>query len=175
MTETVQTILKRRSIRKYTDQKADEEMIKTVLACGMSGPSAVNARDWSFVVVDDPEELQKWAKACGRAEKIVAGSAFSVLICADGERAFSRAPEYWVINGSIAGQNMILAAESLGLGSVWLGIWPQMEKVQAQKEYFNLPESVTPHSIIAFGYPDEDRSNVPHKDYEEDRVHFNKW
>ena len=107
--------------------------------------------------------------------QIVAGSAFSILICADGERAFSRAPEYWIINSSIAGQNMILAAESLGLGSVWLGIWPQQEKVQAQKVYFNLPESVTPHSIIAFGYPDEDKSSVPHKDYEEDRVHFNKW
>ena len=175
MSETVNTILKRRSIRKYTEQKVDEKTIKKVLACGMSGPTAVNARDWSFVVVDDLQKLQEWASVSGRAGNIMAGSAFSVLICCDGDRAFSRAPEYCIINSSIAGQNMILAAESLGLGSVWLGIWPQQEKIDAQKAYFNLPETVTPHSIISFGYPAEDRSGVPHKDYEEDRVHFNKW
>ena len=175
MSETVNTILKRRSIRKYTEQKVDLETIKTVLKCGMSGPSAVNARDWCFVVVDDPEQLREWAGISGRAGNIMAGSAFSVLICADGERAFKRAPEYCLINCSIAGQNMILAAESLGLGSVWLGIWPQQEKIDAQREYFSLPETVTPHSIISFGYPAEDRSGVPHPDYEDSRVHFNKW
>ena len=175
MSETVETILKRRSIRKYTEQKADEETIKTILRCGMSGPSAVNARDWSFVVVNDPEELQKWARASGRAGTIMAGSAFSVLLCADGEREFKRAPEYRIINGSIAGQNMILAAESLGLGSVWLGIWPQQDKIDVQKAYFGLPDTVTPLSIISFGYPAENKTGQPHLDYEEDRVHFNKW
>lgn len=175
MSETVKTILKRRSIRKYTDQKVDQETIRKVLSCGMSGPTAVNARDWSFIVVDDPEVLQKWAEISGRAGNIMAGSAFCVLICADGERAFARAPQFCVINTSIAGQNMILAAESLGLGSVWLGVWPVEDRIQANKEFFSLPENITPHSIIAFGYPGEDKSGVPHKDYEEDRVHFNKW
>ncbi|MBR0386068.1 MAG: nitroreductase family protein [Erysipelotrichaceae bacterium] len=175
MADTVQTILKRRSIRKYTDKKADTETIKTILKCGMSGPSAVNARDWCFIVVEDKDRLKQWAGVCGRASQIVEGSAFSVLICNDGQRAFARAPEYGIINAAIAGQNMILAAEDLGLGSVWLGIWPQQEKVNAQKEFFNLPDDVTPHSIIAFGYPDEDRSGVPHTDYEESQVHFNEW
>lgn len=172
---TVETILNRRSIRKYTDQKISEEDIKTILSCAMSGPSAVNARDWSFIVVDDKEALAKWAQASGRAGKIMENSAMSILICADGERSFSRAPEYWIINGSIAGQNMILAAAELGIGSVWLGVWPQQDKVDLQKAYFNLPENIIPHSIISFGYPDEDKTGIPHKDYEEDRVHRNHW
>ncbi|MBE6116867.1 MAG: nitroreductase family protein [Erysipelotrichaceae bacterium] len=175
MSETVNAILKRRSIRKFTEQIVDDETIRKVLACGMSGPSAVNARDWSFIVVNDREELKKWAaEACGRAGKIVEQSAFSVLICADLERSFKPAPEYWVINGSIAGQNMILAATDLGLGSVWLGIWPQQDKVDKQKSYFDLPETIQPHSIISFGYPAEE-NDKPHLDYEESRVHFNRW
>ncbi|MBR0136828.1 MAG: nitroreductase family protein [Erysipelotrichaceae bacterium] len=172
---TVETILNRRSIRKFTDRKISEEDIRTILSCGMSGPSAVNARDWSFVVVDNKEEIKKWAEASGRAGRIIENSAMSILICADRNRSFKGAPDYCIINGSIAGQNMILAAAELGIGSVWLGIWPQQEKVETQTNYFHLPENIVPHSIIAFGYPDEDKSGLEHLDYEEDRVHRNKW
>ena len=173
--ETINTILNRRSIRKYTDQPISETDIRTILTCGMSGPSAVNARDWSFIVVNDKEKLSDWADHSGRAGSIISQAAMAILVCIDGERNFKKAPDYCIINGAIAAQNMILAAADLGIGSVWLGIWPQEEKVLAQKEYFALPESITPHSIIAFGYPAEDKSAIPHKDFEEDRVHYNKW
>ncbi len=69
---------------------------------------------------------------------------------------------------------MILAAKDLGIGSVWLGTWPQMDRVKAQAEIFGLPETQVPHSIIAFGYPAEDPA-VKGPEYEEDRVHFEKW
>lgn len=172
---TVETILSRRSVRKYTDKPISEEDVHTILRCAMSGPSAVNARDWNFIVVNDKNELQKWSEASGRAGKIMGNAAMCVLITGDLNRAFLRAPEYWVINGAIAGQNMVLAAKSLGIGSVWLGIWPQMDKVEVQKNYFNLPEDQIPHSIIAFGYPEDENSDQPHPDYEESQVHFNKW
>ena len=169
-----ETVLSRRSVRRYTDQPIEEDKIHDILAAAMSGPSAVNARDWSFIVVTDKEALKNWANASGRAGKIIESSAMSILICADTERSFRHAPEYWVINGSIAGQNMVLTAWGEGIGSVWLGIWPQQDKVDAQKKYFDLPENIIPHSIIAFGYPQE-AGNTAHLDYEESRVHFNKW
>ena len=171
---TQEAILKRRSIRKYTDREISEEDIHDILEAAMSGPSAVNARDWCFIVINDKEELRKWAANSGRASKIMEQSALSILICADTEKSFSRAPEYWVINGAIAGQNMILSATDKGIGSVWLGIWPQMDKVEMQKEYFHLPDSIIPHSIICFGYPDEEIKSE-HVTYEEGKVHFNKW
>lgn len=173
--QTIETILSRRSIRKFTERPISEEDLKTILTCGMSGPSAVNARDWSFIVVNDKEKLADWANHSGRAGNIIGNASMAILVCADTARSFKGAPMYWAINGSIAAQNMILAATDLGIGSVWLGIWPQEEKVNTQKEYFSLPEEIIPHSIIAFGYPNEDKSGVPHKDYEEDRVHYNKW
>ena len=70
--------------------------------------------------------------------------------------------------------DMILAAHAMGIGSVWLGTWPQENKVQGQKELFQLPEHIVPHSIIAFGCPREE-SNKEKLLYEADRVHFDKW
>ncbi|MBQ6335034.1 MAG: nitroreductase family protein [Erysipelotrichaceae bacterium] len=172
---TVETILNRRSIRKYKQDPVSEEDIRKILACGMAGPSAVNARDWSFVVVNDKEKIADWAEKSGRAGNIIKDAAFAVLVCADTSRSFKHAPEFYVINAAIAAENMILAATDLGIGSVWLGVWPQNEKIETQKAYFELPEEIIPQSIIAFGYPDEDKSGIPHKDYEEDRVHFNQW
>ena len=77
----------------------------------------------------------------------------------------------------IAAQNMILAAHALGICSVWLGTYPQMERVNNLQKLFNLPETVIPHSIIAFGYPDEDSYALAKGKgfYEEDRVHIDRW
>lgn len=63
--------------------------------------------------------------------------------------------DYWRIDGAHAAQNMILMAHNLGLGSVWLGTWSQMERVQKQSELFELPKYIMLHSILALGYPVE--------------------
>ena len=164
----------RTSIRKFTDATVSDEDIRTILKAGMSGPSCVNARDWSFIVVKDREKLNNMADANGGPAEPLRGAAFGILVCGDLERAFPPAKDYWVIDGSIAAQNMILAAKDLGIGSVWLGTWPQMDRVAAQAELFNLPETQIPHSLIAFGYPAEDPV-VKAPEWEEDRVHYEVW
>ena len=68
-----------------------------------------------------------------------------------------------------------LAAQELGLGAVWLGTWPQMDRVEAQKKLFALPEAIVPNSIIALGYPEADITAPRASRYEADRVHFNQW
>ena len=172
----LKTIYERKSVRKYTDQAIEKEKMDMILKAGMSGPTAVNARPWSFIAVTDQEMLNKMADANGRAAQCLKGAKLGILICGDLERAFSRAPEYWVVDCSIAGQNMVLAAEELGLGSVWLGTWPQEDKMIRQKELFGLPESIVPHSLIAFGYPDDEVSAQKEKKlWEEDRIHYEKW
>ena len=97
------------------------------------------------------------------------------MICGDLERAFPPAKDYWVIDGAIAAQNMTLCADALGLGSVWLGTWPQMDRVEKQAALFNLPETIVPHSILALGYPAEENKEPRESRYEENRVHFEKW
>jgi nitroreductase len=69
---------------------------------------------------------------------------------------------------------MILAATDMGIGSVWLGTYPQMERVNRQKDLFGLPKTIEPHSILAFGYPKE--TITEERDlFEADRVHYEKW
>ena len=80
-----------------------------------------------------------------------------------------------VVALAIAAQNICLAAQELGLGAVWLGTWPQMDRVEAQQKLFALPETIVPHSIIALGYPEADLTAPRESRYEDDRVHFNQW
>ena len=172
--DTIQAIKTRISTRQFSDKIISEADLHTILEAGMSGPSAVNARPWSFIVVRDKDMLNRMADGNGRAAEPLRGAALGILVCGDIERAFKAAPDYWVVDGSIACQNMILAAHAMGIGSVWLGTWPQENKINAQKELFNLPESIVPHSIIAFGYPAQE-STKEKLLYEEDRVHFETW
>lgn len=79
------------------------------------------------------------------------------------------------MDGAIAAENICLCAHALGIGSVWLGTWPQMDRVQRQRELWGLPDTVSPHSIIALGYPTEGITTPRESRYEENRVHFNKW
>ena len=172
--DAIQNIMNRISVREYSDQTISEEALRIILEAGMAGPSCVNARDWSFIVVRDTMMLNKMADANGRPAEPLRKAKLGILVCGDLDRAFPRAQEYWVVDGSIAAQNMILAANALGIGSVWLGTWPQMDRVKAQAELFGLPESQTPHSIIAFGYPQK-ASSKEKLIWEANRVHFEKW
>ena len=172
--DAITAIKTRISTRQYSDQPIPDEALHTILEAGMSGPTAVNARPWSFIVVRDPEMLNKMADCNGRAAEPLRGAQLGILLCGDLTRAFTAAPDYWVVDGSIAAQNMILAAHAIGIGSVWLGTWPQENKIAAQTDLFHLPEGIVPHSIIAFGYPEGAMKVQPDR-YEANRVHFEKW
>jgi nitroreductase len=172
--ETLKTIFTRKSIRQFAEKKVSKEDIDIILRAGMSAPSCVNARDWAFVVVTDKEMLTKMADANGRPAEPLKGAAFAIMVCGDLERAFQPAIDYWIIDASIAAENMILAAQDMGIGSVWLGTYPQMDRVEKQKKLFRLPDSVVPHSILAFGYPLETKEEERDL-FEADRVHYENW
>jgi len=172
--ETLKAMATRKSVREFTDEGITFEDIKKILTAGMSGPSCMNKRMWSFVVIRNKELLGKLSVANGLYAAPLRGAALGILVCGDLERALPDAPEYWVIDASIAAQNMVLAAQDLGIGSVWLGCWPCEDRVQEVKELMDLPENIVPHSILALGYakePDNEERDL----YESDRVHFDEW
>lgn len=173
--DSIQNILTRRSIRSFEDRPISPEDMHVILTAAMSGPSCANTRSWQFIVVEDKETLNKMADCNGFYAAPLRQAAAGILICGDLEKAFAPAKEYWVIDGAIAGQNISLAARALGIGSVWLGTWPQMNRVQRQIELFNLPETVIPHSIIALGYSKEIDNITPKNSYDETCVHFETW
>ena len=172
--DTLEAIFTRKSTRKFLDQPVEEEKIQTILRAGMSGPTCVNARDWAFLVVKDRDRLIAMAEANGRPAEPLKNAAFGILVLGDLEKAFPQAKDYWVVDGAIAAQNMILAAQDLGLGSVWLGTWPQMDRVNRQRELFDVPDRYMPHSILAFGYP-ADSTFEERDQLEPDKVHYERW
>lgn len=175
--DCLDAIFERRSVREYQEKPLEEAALQTILKAGMAGPSCVDARDWSFVVVQDRETLNKMADANGSPAQPLRGCAAAVLVCGDLSRAFPPAKEYWIIDCAIAAQNMVLAAQSMGIGSVWLGTWPQQERVNKQAALFGLPDGCVPHSILAFGYPRQTQAAAQKKPdcYDATRVHRERW
>ena len=173
--DALEAIFNRTSTRKFTDENISDDDLKTILTAAMSGPSAVNARDWSFVVVRDKDKLEKMADANVQFSEPLRGANVGILVCGDLDRAFPAAPDFWVIDGSIAAQNISIAAEAMGIGCVWLGVYPLKDRVENQTALFGLPETQIPHSILALGYPNPSAKKREKLLYEEDRVHFESW
>ncbi len=164
------TILSRRSIRKYTAQPVPVEMIEQILRAGMAAPSARNEQPWHFVVVTERDRLANVAAVHPYAQMLREAS-FAVVVCGDTSRETVK--EYWVQDCSAATQNMLLAAHALGLGGVWLGVYPRPERIEPIKTLFGLPERVMPLCVLSFGYPDEKKP--PADRYDSGRVHNNHW
>ncbi|MCD8308669.1 MAG: nitroreductase family protein [Clostridia bacterium] len=172
--ETLQAIYSRRSVRQFSGKPVEQEKTDKILKAAMSGPCCVNAREWEFIVVTDKSVLNKMADANGKPAQPLRSAPMAVLVCGNLQNSFKPAPDYWVIDCSIAIQNMSLAAHDMGLGSVWLGTWPQADRVKNQAKLFNLPDYIIPHSVIAFGYPLND-SATERDLYDSSKVHCERW
>jgi nitroreductase len=68
---------------------------------------------------------------------------------------------------------MLLAVTALGLGAVWLGVYPREDRVRGLKGLLGLPDNIIPFSLIPIGRPAEEKP--PAGRYDPSRVHFNRW
>jgi nitroreductase len=168
--ETFDAIFNRRSIRKYTSQVVEDEKIEKILKAAMYAPSARNTQSWQFIVITDREMLDNIRQAHPYAG-MLAEATLGVLIC--GDKTHEPQEGYLNTNCSAATQNLLLAAYDLGLGSVWLGVYPRKERMDALTKLFSLPENIIPISLVALGYPDEKKSATGR--FLPDRIHYNKW
>ncbi|MCW4049230.1 MAG: nitroreductase family protein [Candidatus Bathyarchaeota archaeon] len=167
--EALEAIMSRRSIRKYTDKKIPEETIKTLLEAAMNAPSAHNKQPWHFIVVDDRETLYK-VPEFHNYSKMLEQASHAIVVLADTE---IQNTDFWIHDTSASTENILIAANALGLGAVWLGVHPHENLMSEVKKLFNVPENVTPLGIISLGYPAEEKP--PRENYNEERVHRNKW
>jgi len=135
-------IKKRRSIRQYTAEDVSEEDVRLLLEAAMAAPSG-NARDpWHFIVVRDAKTRAKlaathdFAGMCSRAPVVI-------VVCGDEELS-----KHWIADTSAATQNILLAATALGLGTVWIGVFPTAEREA--------------HVRRVLWYPGQDARPLPH-------------
>jgi len=163
-------ILDRRSIRRYSDQKIDDETIKTILTAAMYAPSAVNLQPWHFVVIDQWPIMERIMEIHPHARMLRTAS-HAVVVCGDLE--LQHDDGYWVVDCGAATQNLLLAAHALGLGSCWVGIHPREERKIAFSRLLSLPSHVLPFALVALGYPEEQKAR-PER-FHPEKVKHNGW
>ncbi len=169
--ETITTILERRSVRKYTDKEISQETLTEIIKAGMYAPSAGNQQSWEFFIITDKEKIRKILDFHPYAQMVTSAGAL-VLVCGNLNREVFEG--YWVQDCSAAIQNMLLASHEMGIGSVWLGIHPMQDRIDATKKLFELPDGIEPLSIVSFGYPVAMNNNVPER-FNPKFIHVDKW
>ena len=168
--ETLDAIFNRRSIRKYKPNIVSHKKIGDIIRAGMAAPSARNDQTWHFVVIDDRETLDKIADFHPYG-KMLYHAPVAILVCAD--MSIAKAPDYFREDMSATTENMLLTIHDLGLGGVWLAVFPREDRMENCSKLLNLPKDVIPFSLISFGYTDE--SKEPSNRYIKERIHINKW
>jgi nitroreductase len=164
-------LITRRSIRKYTGEKINEDKIIEIVKAGMFAPSANNTRPWHFIIVDN-RELLNGIMEIHPYSKMLAEASHAILVC--GDEKLQNGPGYYVLDCSAATQNILLAAHSMGFGAVWLGVEPKSDRKKAVKKIFGLPEHIQPVAIISVGVPVKVPKNVPSR-FEPDKIRKNHW
>ena len=168
--DVLEAIKTRRSVRKFTDKPVSKKDIDTLLEAAMQTPSAGNQQPWEFIVIDDRKILDAIPEFHPYS-KMLKESLIAILVC--GKIDASKYCGFWVQDCSAATQNILLAAHGLGLGAVWLGIYPLQERIDGIKDIFGFPGDIYPLSLIALGYPDE-KKEVKIR-YNKEKVRYNKW
>ncbi|HJN15161.1 MAG TPA: nitroreductase family protein [Armatimonadota bacterium] len=168
--EAIKCIMTRRSIRQYTDEPVEGEVVEKLLRAAMAAPSAANCQPWQFVVVRDQAKREAFA-GFHPYGKMLASAPIGILVCGDTE--LELADGYWVQDCSAATENLLLAAHALGLGAVWLGITPREDRTAETRELFGLPENVIPLGMMSIGHPAEEKGSEDR--FQPSRVHHDQW
>ena len=173
MNQVLETIEKRRSLRVYKNQPLTTEEKQAILHAAMRAPSAGNMMLYSMIEVEDQGLKDKLAETCDH-QPFIARAPFVVLFLADYQRWY----DFYAVSGAearcqelgkkfrkpqegdlllaccdtlIAAQNAVIAAESLGIGSCYIG--DILENYEVHREMFQLPPYVLPITLLCFGHP----------------------
>lgn len=168
--DAIEAILTRRSIRKYTQDPVSEETIEKLLEAAMAAPSAGNQQPWHFIVIRDREILDEIPKLHPYAQ-MVKEAPVAIVVCGD-ERSV-KYKIYWPQDCAAATQNLLLAAHAQCLGAVWCGVYPNEERVSPLRELLHIPEYIFPFSLVAIGYPGEEKPSANR--YDTSRAHTDRW
>ena len=168
--EKLDFILDRRSIRRFTDRKIEAGTLKAILTAAMYAPSAVNRQPWHFVVIDDPRLMEEVMEVHPHARMLQTAS-HAVVVC--GDEQLQHDDGYWVVDCGAATQNLLLAAQRLGLGTCWVGLHPREERKVSISRLLHLPSHVLPFAMVAMGYPAEKKTR-PER-FHPQKVRYNGW
>ncbi|MDF2522077.1 MAG: nitroreductase [Clostridia bacterium] len=175
MNETLELLNKRKSVRVYEERPVPKEVKEEIIKAAMRAPTAGNMMLYSIIDITDQKIKDRLAETCDN-QPFIAKAPLVLMFFADYQRNYDyfklcgvaedlgisideiRTPEAGDLmlacsDALIAAQNSVIAAESLGLGSCYIG--DIMENYEVHKELLNLPDFVFPIAMLVFGYPTE--------------------
>ena len=168
--DALTVIHSRKSVRKFQDKPVTKDQLETLLRAGMASPSAADQRPWAFVAITDRAVLDTlWYSS--PYTKMLRQAKAAIVVCGDTRKGLKS--EVWVQDCSAASENILLAAEAIGLGAVWCGIYLNPEPTAFVKKVLNLPAEVIPLNIIAIGYPTGEEK--PKNKWDPANIHWNGW
>ncbi|KEI00548.1 nitroreductase family protein [Clostridium botulinum] len=164
----IETIKSRRSIRGYKNEQITDKQLNEILEVGMHAPSSHNSQSWHFTVIQNKEVINNISNKSkevmlnhedsavvqmGKSDNNIFYNAPTVIVVSGNENSNSGST---LVDCSAAIENMLIAAESLGLGSIWIGQIKFFFTLKDEVKKLNIPEGYKPHYAIAIGYKDED-------------------
>ena len=166
--KVLQTILNRKSVREFSDKEISQDLIDNLLKAGMSAPSSRDRRPWHFIVISDKAILEILGNQLKNASCLKSANK-AIIVCGDDELS----DNCWYLDCSAATQNILIAAESMGLGAVWTAVYPYDDRSEVVNKTFSLAKNIHALTIIPLGYPLE--KSEPKNKFDAARVHYNKW
>lgn len=166
MNEIIDSLYHRKSVRVYEDRQIPEEMKNLILEAAMQAPSAGCQQLYTILDITDQKLKEMLAESCDH-QSFIANAKMVLVFCADCKKWYDayleagcepRKPAVGdlmlaITDTAIAAQNAVVAAESLGIGSCYIG--DIMEKCEEQRRLLQLPEYVFPAVMLVFGWPTE--------------------
>lgn len=163
-------IYQRRSIRKFKEDPVSDEIIRELLKCAMAAPSARNMCPWDFYVINNKEtqaELRTVTRNFNYESSVM------IVVCGNKQKSLTQNNnDFWIQDCSAAVENILLAATSLHIGSLWCGIYPVPERVEKVRTILGVDNTIVPLALVHLGYADEEKE--PRTRYSEDCVHYIK-
>jgi len=148
-------IATRRSIRKFMRVDVPMELLGAVLDAGRYAPSSGNVQNWRYIIIKNPDTINKIADACLQ-QLWIAEAPTIVVVCAETEKlsqfyGIRGERLYAVQNCSASIQNMLLAAHGIGLASCWVGAFDE----NILRRILNIPDDIRPQAVLPIGYAEE--------------------
>jgi nitroreductase len=168
--DAIEAIKTRYSVRKYITKNIPDKIVNELIELGMNAPSAGNEKPWHFIVIDDKDIMNEIPNFHIHS-KMLKEASLAILVCFDTN--LEKHKGMAVQDCSAATENILIAANAKGLGSVWLGIYPRDERIEGIRELLKIPKNIIPFSLISLGYPKEKYNKK--RIIELDRIHYNKW
>ena len=146
LVDALKCIRTRREIRDYLDKSIPQECIDQILEAGRLAPSSKNSQPWHFIVIREGETLRRISDLTPTGKHIAKAPVAIAIVMED-----AKLPE---VDGARAGQNMVLAAWSLGVGSCWVTNFYE----DGVKELLGVPHRMKLVTVLPFGYPTEPKT-----------------